>query len=707
MDGSGEISSSELQVDAECLALLQSMEKTGGAPAAATEAQEYIDMVTGGHQRYASSSLLFSPSFCPPDSETVGCLTVGGDNRTHKGTPSYGWEDSPPFGKVCTPSKVYTSHGFPSYMPHRIYKDSERRVDQLHPTPSACSPLCSFTRNHSGTRVASNTGNRPLLLTRGILTYPSPSNKRVREEEAEGDTPTAGENHPLAKKARRDNTPALKPKGQENKTASTKEKAAGNSSGPKKKSTPTEKGAPTPSSAKKKGGSKTIPPTAAKGMVVEDEEQPEEIDIGSLPDIPEVPQTDTVEPPRIPQREPVWTLKFIAVGEVTVIKKKINDILLPTKGVTGYYLGMLDKVYLKDPISNVWHWDIPKSSATNRIVFKIFCSEALRSPLGNNKGIFAMNGIKSETGSTSGTHAGEASEEVYRRQPLLMTGPMNKQSMEALPKWLADLYEPGRENRAHPRAQLVGVIEGPSQIKWAVVETYSPQTHAFLAKGEGGAFSVDTPGAPPPFRGVPWCKAPNSVVIQNGGFGGLSQPQLQEWVTSVAELVKAPVPVSVVGLTSPHTGWALNGAVLVFDTAANRLPWAPSTNKEEGCGQVEKILALTKPTATTVHDTWGKPPAKGGDIVIKSLFPHVTNTKVKRTTPIDPYATPNGTPKQYRQRGNKKRAKQTKAGSKGANKEFAHKRIAEKKEKEEKAAATKRAANAKKPVRGGKNGARK
>jgi hypothetical protein len=147
--------------------------------------------------------------------------------------------------------------------------------------------------------------------------------------------------------------------------------------------------------------------------------------------------------------------------------------------------------------------------------------------------------------------------------------------------------------------------------------------------------------------------------------------------------------------------------VLVFDTAANRLPWAPSTNKEEGCGQVEKILALTKPTATTVHDTWGKPPAKGGDIVIKSLFPHVTNTKVKRTTPIDPYATPNGTPKQYRQRGNKKQAKQVKAGSKGANKEFAHKRVAEKKEKEEKAAATKRAANAKKPVRGGKNGARK
>jgi hypothetical protein len=44
-------------------------------------------------------------------------------------------------------------------------------------------------------------------------------------------------------------------------------------------------------------------------------------------------------------------------------KRRLTLSLQPTKDRTGFHMGLLDRFYLKDRTSNLWHWDFPRKDS--------------------------------------------------------------------------------------------------------------------------------------------------------------------------------------------------------------------------------------------------------------------------------------------------------------------------------------------------------
>lgn len=663
--------------DESALSTLQDMEKSATTETGPSSLQgtNFWNFVTAsGSQRYGFSSSLFYP----PDTGTNGCTEVGGAPVDHKVGVSctHSWEARPPrFGKVHMPFEACVLHGFPSVL----------TTSGTEPQPRQGSYLFTFCICFHWHPLLQGAIIMPMLIywaicLLGLYTYPLLSTKRSREEET--GTGLSAQQEALIPKAK---------------------KAKGN---PFPTFTGEEGHPQSPRGTKGTGSSGCIDLTA-KGSNFEDANPfpltgsnnpgaQKEMGIAQplLPSIPDA-EVPTLEP--IPSREETWTIKIVSHLETAELKKRIHAVLLPTAKDTGYHIGLLNSLILVDRVSNVWHWSFPKGAATNNTVSRIFRTPALWSPVANTMGIFIMNAISAKQ-VVAGEVMAEASAERYHRQPLLMTGPLSKEALDALPRWLASLKEPGRDLRAHPRAAIVGIAEGPSRMTWALLETYSPDTFAWFAEGNNEGFQA--PGAPPKFTGVPWCSAPNSVVLHSVGFNGVKRENLQAWVEGVAEALKAPVPVGVVGLTSPQTGNALNGLRLIFSSAANKVPWAPATDKLLGSGQVERALALTNPYPTTVYERWGEPPAKDGQVVVKSAYPHVRGEKkAPKSQPIDVFTSPKGPQHPPRKRGVKKK-KGGKPQSKAANMKNGDRRAKEK-EKKSGTAKTDPPTNPTKPKKGG------
>jgi hypothetical protein len=403
------------------------------------------------------------------------------------------------------------------------------------------------------------------------------------------------------------------------------------------------------------------------------------------PLLPPIPLPDPIPIAPLPAAPKLWRIKFVSSLDPAEIKLCLH-ILLKGKKIPGYSQGKLETLKLRDPVNNVIVWELEWNKLNTTLARAVLMDTDLASPLNNNKGIFVMNHIPRDI-------VGEgildddlalASEEKYRRYPLLMTGPTTPDGVANIVRWLAGAKEDKARYRAHPRAQVVGTVSGNAQMLWALVEAYHPDTYAWLARSTGPDFEKLPPEGPPSnFYAVPWCKAPFLVYLKESQFAHIKRQTAEDWVTSTATVLKAPNPVGVAALTSPQTGTALGGLALVFDNKVNALPWYPLRKKEPGSGQVEEALKRSNMTAEVLLK-WGGPPKQDSGMVITSTYPHVRGARIARPQPSDYYAKPNGAGKQKKgPAGNKKKAAAVKAIPKSQRKHHAHKRIVEKAEKKQ------------------------
>jgi len=415
----------------------------------------------------------------------------------------------------------------------------------------------------------------------------------------------------------------------------------------------------------------------------------EDLEIGDIT----CPTETLLDLPAPPKEASAYTIKFVVPFPAEELKRRLTQILLPTKERTGFRVSMLDTLHLRNPNNNLWFWEFPRDNTHALTAYKLFCARELGSPLGNSHGVFAINGLKVPKFCTAAEEGlvEEASDMRVSRQPLLMCGPIAGADIQNLVKWLATVTEPGRERYAHVRAQYVGHTTGRAGIRYALVEAYSPDTHAWLCKADGKEFEEPIGEVKPPakFTAVPWCKSPNSVILQGESFGRISQKGLEDWVHKIAERAKVEQPVSVVGITSPETGNPLKGVMLVFGSAAARAPWSPAPTDGEESGILVRSLAAMRPHPVTAMRSWGKIPKPNDVVKITSSYPHVNGVVVQNIQPVDQYARPNGPPEK-KKRGSKKKATgkgQAKALTgvdKDARRKHAANRIQEKEDKERK-----------------------